>query len=131
MRDRRRHHLVVPSRLGRESNGRYGLARCAPSDIAAERGRRGRWSRRRVRLVTSTRHGRRRGTESLPVAGSQRAAVLRSAESLDETTTIAVDAVARWLDEPDGEEYAYALLGAVTDEQSQLRAYAQLLGGDA
>jgi hypothetical protein len=60
------------------------------------------------------------------------AAVLRSAESLDDTTTIAVvDAVARWLDQPDGEEYAYALLGAVTDEQTQLRAYGQLLGGDA
>jgi len=44
--------------------------------------------------------------------------------SLDDTTTIAVvDAVARWLDEPDGEEYAFALLCAVTDEQTQLRAY--------
>jgi hypothetical protein len=60
------------------------------------------------------------------------AAVLRSAESLDDTTTVAVvDAVARWLDEPDGEEYAYALLGAVTDGQTQLRAFEQLLGGDA
>jgi hypothetical protein len=59
------------------------------------------------------------------------AAVLRSAEGLDDTTTIAVvDAVVRWLDEPDGEEYAYALLGAVTDGQTQLRAYGQLLGGD-
>jgi len=26
-----------------------------------------------------------------------------------------VDAAARWLNEPDGEEYAYALLGAVAD----------------
>ena len=60
------------------------------------------------------------------------AAVLRSAESLDDTTTIAVvDAVARWLDEPDGEEYAYALLGTVTDGETQLRAYRQLLGDDA
>lgn len=59
------------------------------------------------------------------------AAVLRSAEHLDDTTTIAVvDAVARWLDEPDGDEYAYALLGAVTDGQTQLRAYGQLVGGD-
>ena len=60
------------------------------------------------------------------------AAVLRSAEHLDDTTTIAVvDAVARWLDEPGGAEYAYALLGAVTDGQTQLRAYGQLIGGDA
>lgn len=59
------------------------------------------------------------------------AAVLRSAEHLDDTTTIAVvDAVARWLDEPGGDEYAYALL-AVTDGQTQLRAYGQLVGGDA
>ena len=42
--------------------------------------------------------------------------VLQAAAHLDNTTTIAVvDAAARWLDEPDGEEYAYALLGAVTD----------------
>jgi hypothetical protein len=58
-------------------------------------------------------------------------AVLRSAQSLDDTTTIAVvDAVAGWLDEPGGEEYAYALLGAVTDGQTQRRAYGQLLGRD-
>ena len=47
------------------------------------------------------------------------------------TTVAVVDAVARWLDEQDGEEYAYALLGAVTDGQTQVRAYGQLLGGDA
>jgi hypothetical protein len=41
-----------------------------------------------------------------------------------------VDAVAGWLDEPGGEEYAYALLGAVTDGQTQRRAYGQLLGRD-
>jgi hypothetical protein len=57
------------------------------------------------------------------------AAVLQASEHLDNTTTIAVvDAAARWLDEPDGEEYAYALLGAVTDGPTQLRAYSQLLG---
>jgi hypothetical protein len=57
------------------------------------------------------------------------AAVLQAAEHLDNTTTIAViDAAARWLDEPDGEEYAYALLGAVTDGPTQLRAYRELLG---
>ena len=39
-----------------------------------------------------------------------------------------VDAAARWLDESDGEEYAYALLGAVTDGPTQLRTYGQLLG---
>lgn len=58
------------------------------------------------------------------------ASVLRSAENLDDTTTIAVvDAVARWLDEPGGDEYAYALLGAVTDSATQQRAYGELLGG--
>jgi hypothetical protein len=57
------------------------------------------------------------------------AAVLRSAEAYDDLTTIAVvDAVARWLDEPGGDEYAYALLGAVTDGQTQLRAYGELIG---
>ena len=39
-----------------------------------------------------------------------------------------VDAAARWLDEPEGDEYAYALLGAVTDGPTQLRAYSELLG---
>ena len=57
------------------------------------------------------------------------AAVLQASAQLDNTTTIAVvDAAARWLDEPDGEEYAYALLGAVTDGPTQLRAYGELLG---
>lgn len=56
-------------------------------------------------------------------------AVLRSSEDLDDVTMIAViDAAARWLDEPDGDEYAYALLGAVTDGATQLRAYGELLG---
>lgn len=57
------------------------------------------------------------------------AAVLRSAADLDDVTMIAVvDAAARWLDEPGGDEYAYALLGAVTDAPTQLRAYGELLG---
>jgi hypothetical protein len=57
------------------------------------------------------------------------AAVLQAAEHLDNMTIIAVvDAAARWLDEPDGEEYAYALLGAVTDGRTQLRAHSELLG---
>ena len=57
------------------------------------------------------------------------AAVLRAAEDFDDATLIAVvDAAARWLDEPDGDEYAWALLGAVTDGQTQLRAYGELLG---
>jgi hypothetical protein len=48
---------------------------------------------------------------------------------LDHTTLIAlVDAAARWLDEPDGDEYAYALLGTVTDQPTQSRAFADLLG---
>jgi hypothetical protein len=57
------------------------------------------------------------------------AAVLRSAEDLDDVTMVAVvDAAARWLEEPEGEEYAWALLGAVTDGPTQLRAYGELLG---
>lgn len=56
------------------------------------------------------------------------AALLRSAGGLDDVTVIAVvDAAARWVDDG-GEEYAYALLGAVTDEVSQRRAYGVLLG---
>jgi hypothetical protein len=57
------------------------------------------------------------------------AAVLQASAHLDNTTTIAVvDAAARWLNESDGEEYAYALRGAVTDGLTQLRTYGQLLG---
>jgi hypothetical protein len=57
------------------------------------------------------------------------AAVLRAAEDFDDVTMIAVvDAAARWLEEPEGDEYAYALLGAVTDGPTQLRAYGELLG---
>jgi hypothetical protein len=60
------------------------------------------------------------------------AAVLRTAEPFDDTTVIAVvDAAARWLEEPSGDEYAYALLGAVTDAATQGRAYAELAGDDA
>lgn len=56
------------------------------------------------------------------------AAVLRSSEDLDDATTVAViDAAAWWLDSGD-DEYAYALLGAVTDGVTQLRAYGALLG---
>ena len=56
------------------------------------------------------------------------AAVLRSSEAFDDVTMIAVvDAAARWVDDR-GEEYAYALLGAVTDDVTQRRAYAALLG---
>jgi hypothetical protein len=57
------------------------------------------------------------------------AAALREAEDFDDTTLVAVvDAAARWVDEPAGDEYAWALLGAVTDGQTQLRAYGELLG---
>ena len=57
------------------------------------------------------------------------AAVLRAARDLDDAAVIAVvDAAARWLDEPSGEEYAYALLGAVVDSPTQIRVYAELLG---
>ena len=57
------------------------------------------------------------------------AAVLRASDAaFDDVTTIAVvDAAARWLD-GGGDEYAYALLGAVTDGPTQLRAYGALLG---
>lgn len=55
--------------------------------------------------------------------------MLRAAEDFDDLAMIAVvGAAARWLDEPDGDEYAYALLGAVTDGPTQLRAYGDLLG---
>ena len=56
-------------------------------------------------------------------------AVLREAEDFDNVTMIAVvDAAARWLEQPDGDEYAYALLGAVTDGPTQQEAYGELLG---
>ena len=58
-------------------------------------------------------------TGSTPVTSARRmaaAAVLQASENLDNTTMIAVvDAAAHWLDQPEDEEYAYALLGAVTD----------------
>jgi hypothetical protein len=57
------------------------------------------------------------------------AALRRSEADMDTTTMIAVvDAAARWLEEPDGEQHAYALLGAVTDGPTHLRAYSALLG---
>jgi hypothetical protein len=57
------------------------------------------------------------------------AAVLREVEDFDDSTLIAVvDAAARWLEEPSGDEYAWALLGAVTDAATQQRAYGELLG---
>ena len=56
------------------------------------------------------------------------ASVLRAKEGFDNTTMIAVvDAAARWLDEPEGEDYAYALLGAATDGPTQFRTYSELL----
>ena len=57
------------------------------------------------------------------------AAALRSAGDFDDVTMVAVvDAAARWLEEPEGDDYAYALLGAVTDHPTQLRVYGELLG---
>lgn len=57
------------------------------------------------------------------------AAVLREAEDLDDAAMVAVvDAAAWWLEEPAGDEYAWALLGAVTDAATQMRAYGALLG---
>jgi hypothetical protein len=70
--------------------------------------------------------------EPLRVTSARRmaaGAVLIGVEGFDDVTMIAVvDAAARWLKEPDGDEYAYALLGAVTDGPAQSRAYAELLG---
>lgn len=67
--------------------------------------------------------------------GAQRlrsAAVLREREDFDDTTLMAVvDSAARWLTEAYGEQYAYALLGAVTDQETQNRAYFALTGGAA
>jgi hypothetical protein len=57
------------------------------------------------------------------------AAALQASRNLDTTTVVAVvDAAARWLEEPDGDEYAYALLGVVTDQPAQLRVFAALTG---
>ena len=57
------------------------------------------------------------------------AAVLRAAEDVDDVTMVAViDAAARWLEEPGGDEYAFALLGAVTDGPTQARVYGELVG---
>jgi hypothetical protein len=70
--------------------------------------------------------------EPLRVTSARRmaaGAVLMGVEGFDDVTMIAVvDAAARWLEEPEGDEYAYALLGAVTDGPAQSRAYAELLG---
>jgi len=70
--------------------------------------------------------------DAAPVASERKvaaSAVLRTSEDFDDVTIIAVvEAAARWLEEPDGEEYAYALLGAVTDGQTQVRAYGELIG---
>jgi len=53
--------------------------------------------------------------------------VLRDVEHFDATTLIAiVDAAARWL-EPFGDEYAWAILGAVTDAPNQTRVYGELV----
>ena len=67
------------------------------------------------------------------LAKASAAAILRAAGDFDDVTMIAVvDAAARWLGEPDGDDYACALLGAVTDHPTQLRIYGELLsGGDA
>jgi hypothetical protein len=43
-------------------------------------------------------------------------------------TVIPMDAAAHWLEEPSGDEYAWALLGAVTDAPTQALAYGELLG---
>jgi hypothetical protein len=57
------------------------------------------------------------------------AAALRSASDLDDVTMVAVvDAAARWLEEPEGDDYAYALLGAVTDHLTRLRVHGELAG---
>jgi hypothetical protein len=39
-----------------------------------------------------------------------------------------MDAAAHWLEEPYGDEYAWALLGVVTDAPTQALAYGELLG---
>jgi hypothetical protein len=73
-----------------------------------------------------------RPDEPRRVTSAQRmaaAAALQASRDFDTTTVIAVvDAAARWLEEPDGGEFAYALLGAVTDEEAQSRAFAELTG---
>ena len=85
------------------------------------------------RAASAAGHVDPRWTPLGPVTSGRRmsaAAVLRETEDFDDTTLIAVvDAAARWLDEPAGDEYAWALLGAVTDLPTQQRAYGELLGG--
>ena len=92
-------------------------------------GRRGHWPESRPPRVTwdPAVPERRR------VTSAQRAtvkAMLRHAQrSWDDVTLIAVvDAAARWMDEPDGDQYAWALLGVLVDGPTQLRAYGELLG---
>jgi hypothetical protein len=56
------------------------------------------------------------------------AEILRRGKDLDEATVHAViEAAARWLEEPAGDEYAWALLGAVTDGPTEQRAFSELL----
>lgn len=68
------------------------------------------------------------------VTSAQRAramAVLDDADGLNlgvGGSIAVVDAAARWLEEPYGSDYAWALLGAVADEDTQRRAYGALVG---
>ena len=66
---------------------------------------------------------------SSPRRALRAAEVLRRGRDLDDVTVRAViDAAARWLEEPAGDQYAWALLGAVVDAPAQQRVYAELLG---
>jgi hypothetical protein len=66
---------------------------------------------------------------SLPRRQLRAAEILRRGKDLDDAAVHAViEAAARWLEEPAGDEYAWALLGAVADGPTQQRAYAELLG---
>jgi hypothetical protein len=110
-------------------NAHAGICRLAGAELtAAERGPA--WALAKASKAAG--HEEPATIEASHVTSARRmaaAAVLRAAEDLDDVATIAVvDAAARWLEEPGGDEYAYALLGAVTDGPTQVRAYGALLG---
>ena len=115
--------------IGRTLDRYTRMCRLAGADVAA--GERGpAWAL--ARAASAAGHVEPATVQLRRVTSARRAAAgaaLRAAQDVDDITMIAVvDAAARWLDEPDGDEYAWALLGAVTDGPTQQRAYAELLG---
>jgi len=112
--------------LGRVLDAYTGVCRLAGVELPATEGGPA-WALARVAAAAG--HADPAAVELRRVTSARRmaaGAVLRGATSMGDVTMIAVvDAAARWLDEPGG---AFALLGAVTDGPTQLRAYGELLG---